>query len=58
MTKDLADEQIFWMDKAKEYSKTATALSPAPWKEQWMQDALYTAYLHGVEDARGIRIIS
>ena len=54
----LAEEQQYWMDKAKEYSKTASALSSTPWKEQWMRDALYTAYLRGVEDARGIRIIS
>ena len=55
---DLAEEQLYWMDKAKEYSKNASSLSSTPWKEQWMRDALYTAYLHGVEDALHIRIIS
>lgn len=54
----LAEEQLYWMDKAKEFARTSLAESSTPWKEQWMADALYSAYLHGVEDAKGIRIIT
>lgn len=54
----LAEEQLYWMEKAKEFVKTSLTESTVPWKEQWMADALYTAYLRGVEDAKGIRIIT
>ena len=54
----LAEEQLYWMDKAKEFARSSLTESTIPWKEQWMADALYSAYLHGVEDAKGIRIIT
>ena len=45
-------QQEFWMDKAKKYAE-----SNGKGKEQWTVDALYCAYLRGVQEALGIRII-
>jgi hypothetical protein len=46
-------QQLFWMDKAKKYVEENTKGSP-----QYVADALYVAYLSGVEAALGIRIIN
>ena len=54
----LEEQQLYWMDKAKEYVKSTMTSSTIPWKEQWQADALYVAYLKGVEEALKIRIIS
>lgn len=45
-------QQLFWMDKAKEYAKENTKGAP-----QYVADALYVAYLKGVEAALGIRLV-
>ncbi len=46
------------MDKAKEYANKYFSDISDPTKATWMRDALYCAYLKGVEEALGIRIIS
>lgn len=51
------ETQLFWMDKAKEYAEKSLSESTIKWKEQWMKDALYVAYLHGVQDSLKIRIV-
>jgi hypothetical protein len=51
------ETRLYWMDKAKEYAEKALSESTVEWKEQWQKDALYVAYLHGVQDALKIRII-
>lgn len=46
------------MDKASEYANKYFSDISDPTKATWMRDALYCAYLKGVEEALGIRIIS
>ena len=53
----LAEEQQYWMDKAKEYADKKFTESPREYVMQWQKDALYVAYLHGVQDALKIRIV-
>ena len=45
-------QQLFWMDKAKKYAEENTKGAP-----QYVADALYVAYLKGVEAALGIRLV-
>ena len=51
-------DQLYWMDKAKEIAQQSLTESTIPYKEQWQKDALYMAYLRGVEDALQIRIVT
>lgn len=51
-------ELLGWMDKAHEYAEKHFKESTDPYKANWMRDALYCAYLKGVEDALGVRIIT
>ena len=52
------EEILGWMDKASEYANKYFSDISDPTKSTWMRDALYCAYLKGVEEALGIRIIS
>lgn len=52
------DELLGWMDKASEYANKYFKDAPDLAKATWMRDALYCAYLKGVEEALGVRIIS
>jgi hypothetical protein len=54
----LEEQQLYWMDKAREYADKGYTESTHEYIMQWQKDALYVAYLKGVEEALGIRIIS
>lgn len=53
----LAEEQLYWMDKAREFADKKFTESTHEYIMQWQKDALYVAYLHGVQDALNIRIV-
>ncbi len=52
------EELLGWMDKASVYANQYFKDAPELSKANWVRDALYCAYLKGVEDALGVRIIT
>lgn len=51
MTKE--EQQLYWMDRAKEYAKSVATEN----LYQWQIDALYVAFLNGVQQALKIRLV-
>jgi hypothetical protein len=52
-----SEEMLEWHDKAAKYANDYFKDAPDLAKAMWMRDALYVAYLRGVEQALGKRLV-
>ena len=51
------EEHLAWQDKASKYANDYFKDAPELAKANWMRNALYVAYLRGVEQALQKRLI-